>query len=676
MVGNPFERRSVTDAAQQLALIGQLSEAKRLHLSGSLQSARQIYEHILQAKPNNPEVQHLFAVLLHQLGENGAAINLLKRLLKINRANPVVWMNLANAQRGAGQILDALQNYKKAISLNPRYVEAYTNLGMLLNELGRFEDGLTQADKAISLNDKNLEALNNRGNALRGLGRPIEALDSYNRAIAINPRIAATYYNRGIALQDLGRHQEAVESYDAALAIKPDFALALNNRANSLRSLRRFRDALASVDRALSINPVNPLAIANRADCLRELGRHKEALESYTRAIELEPRFAEAFNNKAILLRDLGEFEEACPLFERAIALQPTASIYYANLATAKKFTPGDPLIAELEKIIATDRHLAAGDRANLEYTLGKALADFGDDARAIEHFIRGAAAKRQTIDYDETARMRLFDRIESVFTPELIRAYLGLGDPSSRPIFIVGMPRSGTTLVEQILASHPAVFGAGELPAMNIAINRLETARTNTRRLQFPELVHSLDANDLTHLGRDYLKDIAEISNNAERVTDKMPMNFLFLGLIKLALPNAMIIHTIRDPLDTCMSCFSILFSDPQNYSYDLGELGRHYRRYEALMNHWRTVLPTGSFIDIHYENVVADLETEARRILAYCDLPWDDACLAFHQTKRAVRTASAVQVRQPIYTNSIGRWQHHAERLKPLLAELGYKI
>ena len=249
-----------------------------------------------------------------------------------------------------------------------------------------------------------------------------------------------------------------------------------------------------------------------------------------------------------------------------------------------------------------------------------------------------------------------MFERIRTVFTPELVRTFQGVGEPSSIPLFIVGMPRSGTTLIEQILASHPQVFGAGELS--NLEEAAAGVCSTGGHLYPFPEAMLHISGEHLQRLGARYVSEITRLCPNATHVTDKMPANFLFAGLIQLALPNARIIHAIRDPVDTCMSCFSKLFASGQYHTYDLEELSRYYRHYQALMEHWHRVLPSGRILDVRYEDVVADVEGQARRVISYCGLEWDKRCLAFHETERPVHTASAAQVRQPIYSSSIGRW------------------
>jgi hypothetical protein len=285
-------------------------------------------------------------------------------------------------------------------------------------------------------------------------------------------------------------------------------------------------------------------------------------------------------------------------------------------------------------------------------------------------------------VAYDEDSVLSLFDRIEAVFTAELIAAKSGVGDPSPLPVFVLGMPRSGTTLVEQIIASHPAVHGAGELHSFNDVLLAVRTA--DGKPLPYPEFVPALQPEAINSIGARYLALLRQLAAAAstgragngeafERVTDKMPSNYYFAGLIHLALPNATIIHTVRDPVDTCISCFSKLFSAEQNHTYDLGELGRYYKRYERLMAHWHRVLPAGRILDVRYEDVVDDLEGQARRILFHCGLPWDDRCLSFHETDRPVRTASASQVRLPIYKSAVGRGRVYEAHIEPLLDALG---
>ena len=303
-------------------------------------------------------------------------------------------------------------------------------------------------------------------------------------------------------------------------------------------------------------------------------------------------------------------------------------------------------------------------------FALSKAYADLGRHEESFRLLLEGNAIKRKQTIYDEAGTLALFDRIRQIFTPELMRAYEGAGDPSTVPIFVLGMPRSGSTLVEQILASHPKVFGAGELRDFDTVVKMVRGP--DGAVVPYPEFIPASGAQHYRRMGEQYLQRLSAYSKTAERITNKMPSSFFYVGLIHLALPNARIIHTARNPVDTCLSCFSKLFAGVQAFSYELGELGRYYRKYDELMSHWRSVLPAGAMLDVQYEEVVADFETQARRIVAYCGLEWDDACRSFYKATRPVKTASASQVRQPIFKSSVGRWLPYKDFLAPLLREL----
>jgi hypothetical protein len=320
---------------------------------------------------------------------------------------------------------------------------------------------------------------------------------------------------------------------------------------------------------------------------------------------------------------------------------------------------------------LAGDTSLAPEEQIELHFALAKGLADAGEHEQAFRHLLEGNTLKRRTVAYDEAATLDLFDRTRAVFTPDLMRAGRGLGNDSSTPVFVLGMIRSGTTLVEQILASHPQVHGAGERTdfANLVARGRQSTDGAVT---VFPELFETINGEELERLGSDYVGSLRAAAPDAARIVDKMPGNFRFVGAIHLALPNARIIHVRRDPIDTCLSCFSILFAGDQPFAYDLEELGRYYRGYTALMEHWRGLLPPHALLEIRYEELIADTPRQARRIVEHCGLEWDDNCLSFHRTPRPVRTASTLQVRRPIYQTSVGRWWPYREQLGPLFAAL----
>jgi hypothetical protein len=356
--------------------------------------------------------------------------------------------------------------------------------------------------------------------------------------------------------------------------------------------------------------------------------------------------------------------------YGRAIAIRSDYAEAHYSRAEIKKFCRGDADLTALEALAARE-DLPEDKAPYIHFALAKALEDCGDYVRAFEHLRLGNALKRAQIHYDESGIVKLFQRVSTVFDRSLFDRFEGEGDPSSTPIFVLGMPRSGSTLIEQILGSHPQILGAGELTHLG------EAARTvlnpGDQAFPYPECVPALNSVVLRRIGRAYLSRLPVLPEGRARIVDKLPVNYVGIGLIRLILPNARIIHTMRDPIDTCVSCYSKLFSTGQGYSYDLAELGRQYRRYSELMTHWRSVLPPGAMLDISHENVVDDLEGQARRLLDYCGLPWDDRCLEFHKTSRPVRTASAAQVRQPLFRTSLQRWRRYKAELGLLLRELG---
>lgn len=398
------------------------------------------------------------------------------------------------------------------------------------------------------------------------------------------------------------------------------------------------------------------------------------ALEAYQAALAADPLSLEAHLNMGDVLRELGRNEAAVAAYERALGVLPGMALIYLKLVQAKRMTLGDPAFARLMTLVESMAALPSEQQMYLHFAAGKALDDIGLVDEAFDHFAKGNALKQRTMPQNEAAFLRLFERIKGTFTAPLVERWRGAGEPSERPIFVVGMPRSGTTLIEQILAAHPSVAGRGELMHFGQAVDAL--SRQLQRPGGFPEIAAELHGEAFQALGRSYLARIdPDIPANL-RVTDKLPSNFFFLGLIRLALPNAKIVHVRRDARDTCLSCFFQLFDGQSNRIYDLGELGRYYRAYDALMRHWKEVLGEGSFLDVQYEDVIAEPEGQGRRLLEYCGLDWDERVLSFHRAARAVRSASAGQVRQPLYASSVGRWRAYEAHLTPLIAALGDAI
>jgi len=478
-------------------------------------------------------------------------------------------------------------------------------------------------------------------------------------------------FDDAIAHHQAGRFAEAIPLYREILAVEPDLAEIHNNLGHALAALGNPEAAATAFQRAVELKPDNPEALCNWGLALVDLERFDDAEAKYRRALAIDANFHGAYNNLGLLMKERGRLNDAVIAFEQAIRLSPKKTSYYDNLAAVRPFVAGDCYFAALRNMAENSAAFPAVDRISLHFALAKAYENIDQPEIAFRELVKGNALKRAQLVYDEAATLGGMDRLRELIDRDFIEARRGCGLTSAVPVFIVGMTRSGTTLIEQILASHPRVFGAGELLLLDQAAGAIRNALPG--RPPFPEMMLDMSPDHFGILAKLYLDHIVRQAPDAARVTDKMTVNFLFVGLIHLMLPNATIIHAVRDPVDTCLSCFSTNFTKPHPHTYDLAELGRYYRHYRQLMAHWHDVLPPGRILDVRYEELVGDLEGVARRIVTHCGLEWDARCLDFYLTKRPVRTASAAQVRKPIYRNAVGRWRKYEAFLGPLLAELG---
>jgi tetratricopeptide (TPR) repeat protein len=628
------------------------------------------YESAVALDGDHVEARNNLGNALHARGRSAEAVVHFERALALRPELADLHNNLANVLVAMERREDAIAGFRHALELRPDFPEARNNLGCALAALDRHAEAVEEYRRAIALNPRYFEAHNNLANALAKLERYAEATPHFESALAIKPDAAETRNNFGNVLAAQKQHADALPHYRRAIELRPDFFEAHNNLGNALAALQRHDEAIAYFDKALDINPGSTDAHCNLADALGRLNRHDEAIAHFRSALAIDPDMPEALAGHGFELMSAGSLDEARAQLERAIELAPHRTDFYHNLSVMRRYEAGDPHLAKMEALAAEMDSLPQDQQFVLHFALGKAYADFGAHEKAFHHLLQGNALKRRQVQYDEAGTFARFARVKAIFTAELLRQKQGSGDPSELPVFIVGMPRSGTTLVEQMLASHPLVFGAGELEHLSKILGRLE--QPDSSGTPFPEMVPAMDGKALRNIGAEYLAALPSAGETLTRITDKMPANFRLIGMIRLILPNARIIHLQRNPVDTCLSCFSKNFTGSQSFSYDLAELGRYYRGYEDLMAHWRRVLPEGAMLEVQYEELVADFEPQARRILGYCGLEWDERCLAFHRTERAVRTASFVQVRQPIYGNAVGRWLPYKDMLGPLLEEL----
>jgi tetratricopeptide (TPR) repeat protein len=578
-----------------------------------------------------------------------------QRAVAANGSSAQSWHDLGMLHQLRGDLADSYTAFRRAVELDPAFASAHNNLGNTFARMGEGERAVESYRRAIERDPGLMAAHANAAAALHVLGRNAEALEHARRAVEIEPasspaRITAAFIDGAVSGYDV-----ALAQIDELLAREPENPSAIAARGYCLLRLERFEEALTTARSGLALRPNYGLFLESLGCALRGLGRSEEAFAAFDRAYELGHDRAAILVLKASGLLEIGRLDEARSALETALEITPDLPGAWNALAELLDFAPGDPALAKMESFLASSPNLRALEaRVLMHFGLGKAYRKSGDTESAFRHFAAGNALRRSTITYDVAGDERFAADTIAFFTPQNMRAMSGAGDDSRAPIFVLGMPRSGTSLVEQILASNPSVHGAGEL-------------------LLFDRAIAEVGVEDLTALGARYLALVDEIAPATKRVVDKLPSNFRHVGLLHLALPRARFVHITRDALDTCFSCYTTNFTGRQDFSWDLAECGRYYRAYESLMAHWRTVLPPGFMLEVAYEDVVADIEGSARKLLAFCDLPWDDAVLRFYETARPIRTASYRQARQPIYATSVKSAGSYRANLQPLIDALG---
>jgi len=516
--------------------------------------------------------------------------------------------------------------------------------------------------------------------ALQRQGNLLAAADCLQQAITRLPGFAEAHYNLGNVCVAMGQIQEASTHFRRAAELRPDFAEAHNNLANALLTLTQPDEAVDHLKTAIELRPNYLEAHYTLGNALWQRHRVADAIRSFQRALELKPDYAPAHIGLGEAFLETGDLRQAENCFRHAVGPHPFLFMALLNLAANNFYSANDPTIDRLKRWLS-DPRLSSEAAGQLHFTLGYLLDRTGAADEAFEHFRQGNALRRARFQqsgkaFDRAEQSRSVDRIMTVFSSEYFERPEDRGLKTELPIFIVGMPRSGTTLVEQILSHHPMVFGAGEIDDLSQLVKDLP-ARLGTTA-QFPEGALEMDDARLREFGEAYLNRLkayagSELSTQAGeilRMTDTMLENYLYLGLAASLFPRARIIHCRRDPRDVGVSCFFTFFGG-LNFAWDLADLGSYYRDHERLMAHWRHVLPA-PILEVVYEELVQSQEAVTRRLLEFCGLPWDERCLRFHENCRPVQTMSKLQVRQPIFASSVGRWRRYAVHLGPFLEAL----
>ncbi|WP_116368231.1 tetratricopeptide repeat-containing sulfotransferase family protein [Parahaliea mediterranea] len=467
-----------------------------------------------------------------------------------------------------------------------------------------------------------------------------------------------------VGLLGLHTHERrtAFNAFQSVVKLDPNHAAAWAQLARLYMSEGQVNRADAALRETRRIQPTDPTVLDLIGTTLSQMGEHGAAQAFFGRANTARPQHPPFMLNLANNLVYHGDNERADAIFRDIIQLQPDSPQAHWALASARKATD-DSHILTLRTLLGRHRHNPRA-RAFYAYAIGKELEDLKRWDEAFAAFSEGAAARRETVDYDEAGEKALFDFLQTHYTPEWL-AGLPPGEPDNAPIFVLGQPRTGTTLVERIITSHSQVHSAGELQQFSLALRRL-SGYAKPQRFS-AELFAAAQTLAPAQVGRLYLQSSARMRGNTPRFVDKLPQNYLMIPLILAALPNAKIIHLVRNPMDACFASFKQLFADAYLHSYEQGEMARHHARYRRLMDCWRERFP-GRIFDIHYEDTARHLEPNARALIAHLGLPWEDACLDFHLQDSAVSTASATQVREPAHTRSIGRWRHYERQLAPM--------
>ena len=545
-----------------------------------------------------------------------------RALLEARPADGLLWKILSVALLRQGRY--ALPSLSRAVELLPRDAETHLNLGIALAAMGKRAAAVASYRQSLALNPAGIDAQNNLGNVLRELGERREALTLYSQAVRLDPTRPDSHCNLATVLFELRRISDAEEAFRRAVALQPRYTPA--------------QLGLAAV--------------------LRVQGRTAEAEACCEAALAAEPRSAGATSLLAELRADRGQFDEAQRLFQQAIALDRDFPTAYCGIAQHRRMTRDDTeWLGGVEALLA--KAIPLGHQVSLRYALGKYFDDTGQYDAAFDNYRQAnELSKRFGTSYDRGRLSQRIDAIIAAFDRDFVAQSHAGASESELPVLIVGMPRSGTSLTEQILASHPSVFGAGEVRFWDDAYTALARERP-----------HGGDvAAHLPGLARDYLARVTAVAAGRARVIDKMPANFLYLGLIHAALPRARILHMQRHPLDTCLSIYFQNFFNMGPYANDFGNLAHYYEEYLRVMAHWRAVLPATALLEIPYEGLLQDQEGWTRRMLEFIGVPWDPKCLDFHETDRVVITASRWQVRQRLNSSSAGRWRKYARHLAPL--------
>ncbi len=620
--------------------------------------------------PDFAAARFLAGLACVQLGREDEALSAYEEAARLDPGFAQAHYNAGALLEQKGERAAAAEKYRAAIEAVPDFPVALVALAMLLAGDGEVEEATGLLERAVRIDPNWAGAHSALGSVLLSKGRTDRAVAQLRQAARLAPGDAEIRYNLGLAYLQAGRVEAALSCFRDAVAGQPDLAPAHYQLGLCYRRQRRPEDAETHLRRAVELEPEDPAARASLGAVLLHLGRYDDAIAEIDRALALDPRQPAAWNARGQHGQIMGRFDEARSCFEKALESEPGNSTALFLLSQMDPSPDPAREIARLED--ALERHdPTPRQRARLHFARARHLEAAGDDAAAFAAARTANEILHERQQWDPAALRTLVDRTLALLTREFFAAAPPAGSDSERPVFIVGMPRSGTTLVEQILASHPRVAAAGEFRGM-LHVQRLLEARHRAAPTTLADMTAGLDPATAATLAGEYVSALGKVSADAHRIVDKFSLNFMRLGLIARLFPRARIIHCARDPFDTCLSCYFQNFEADYPWASDLGEIASLHRECDRLMAHWHDVLPL-DILKVPYEDLVGDPETWIRRIVEHAGLDWDERCLDFHETVRPVATPAFWQVRQPVYTSSVGRWRRHAGNLDPAFEILG---
>jgi tetratricopeptide (TPR) repeat protein len=616
--------------------------------------------------PRDSRMQCLLATALNRQQNFDDAEEVLCGVIDAHPEIPKAHFELGHALFGQGRGPEAVECFERVVELTPDKSIAHMDLSLAYSKVGRSKDARQALEESFRLDPGRKELL--QAAEHHRAGRHEDAERIYRDILVRDPKNISAMRLLGSLAFDVGRYRIATKFLKQTVELAPRFFAAWTDLAQSLTKSHKFDEAEEAINQAIRLEPALPYPRMLLGTLLTKAGRYEDAIDAYKSALEKQPDHGGSLIGLGNLLKTIGRQDEAIRTYRDCVEKFPSFGEAYYSLANLKTFRFTDEEIANMEQHVENER-LPEESRVNINFALGKAYEDRGEYGPAFACYQRGNDMRRMNESYDPVQTEVIHDRIIETFTQEYLDTNEGNGDPDPAPIFIVGLPRSGSTLIEQILASHTLVEGTHELADLGRVIGSINRQRPAGAR--YPEAFRQFDAERLRALGQKYLTSTQRHRTGLPHFTDKMPNNFPSIGMLHLILPNAKIINAHRHPLDSCMGSYKQLFFGGQAFTYDLIEIGEYYLEYRRMMDYWHQVLP-GKVLDIRYEDMVADQEVQTRRLLDYCELPFEEECLRFYETDRAVNTASSEQVRQPIYSKSVNSWRRFEEHLAPLIEVL----